>query len=86
MTKHYIYMYGSIGCLPDTCEVFTSKKAAIEFAEDLFGDSISGFEEEEMRACLKDDGIHYFFETHLAGADYVSIEPCECGSIRSHRE
>lgn len=94
-TVHYHYMNGSSGCIPDSSDVYTRKRDAVEWAEQLFGDSICNRCFRAMSKDLRARGgytIHYFDrdcerETYdggrcYAGADYVSIDR-EPGGIRA---
>ena len=93
-TVHYHYMNGSAGCMPDSSDVYTRKRDAIAWAEQLFGDSICDRCLREMSKDLRARGgnvIHYFdrdCEREVydgarcwPGADYVSINR-EHGGIR----
>lgn len=95
-TRHYHYMNGSTGCLPDSSDVYTRRRDAIEWAEQLFGDSLCSKCFAEMSKALRAQrsalGVVCYFDSHCenespsggtcsAGADYVSIQP-ERGGVR----
>lgn len=69
----YIRMNGSVGCLPDSVEVYESSANALDAAGDLF-DDLPESEWNLMRENLARYGVHHFTSSAEAGADYVSIE------------
>ena len=74
MAKHWHRMNGEVGCLPDSQEIYWSKKDALESTELLFEE----LEEGEIRE-LEENGIVYFEgdRKHEIGASYISIHECE---------
>jgi hypothetical protein len=69
----WIRMNGSVGCMPDSCEVYETKEDAIDATTDMF-DDLSEDELNDMYDALTETGIHYFTDPSEAGADYVSVE------------
>jgi len=68
--KVYIAMNGSLGCLPDNNEVFTSRKAAEDSLIDMFG-----IQRTKLAGILRRDGILYFSDkrTREFGAEYCEV-------------
>lgn len=92
MSRHYHYMNGSAGCLPDTIEVCRTRRDAIATAELLF-DNLCERHFREMSQSLRSNaaknGATYYFEDCdeddcYAGADYVEITK-EYGSLREDK-
>lgn len=77
--RHWIAGNGSIGCLYDNCEVFRTKKDAIEYLADFVFDDIRG-----IKTALRKYEIFYFSDYSGAGADYCEISPCECDDMNIH--
>jgi hypothetical protein len=85
--KHWIAMSGSHGCLPDNCEVFETRKGAVDSL-------VSLFELGRTRAArLKKTG---YLELTLSpieqaqdvsfGADYCEITQCDCDNPLEHSD
>lgn len=71
--NHYHAMNGSIGCLPDNNEVFTNRDEAISYLVSLF----YNVSHDGMYTSLKGYGLHYFDNSHDAGAEYCEVSrPC----------
>lgn len=72
MKQHYHVMSGLSGCMPDTNEVFTSRKEAEKFAVSWAND------------CRNDCGLvltgsarnGYYYGNGVSGIDYISIDTC----------
>lgn len=69
----WVRMNGTVGCLPDSCEVYEDVGEAINAAREMF-DDVSDEEFASMAIDLQTVGIHYFAPDACAGADYVSVE------------
>ena len=79
MSKHWIAMSGSVGCLPDHCEVYQEVEGAVEDLVSLF--DLNKKQEEALRN-------RHFLNLRGAedGADYASISGCECADPGIHTE
>src|SRR5688572_18270950 len=86
MAVHWHYMNGTSGCYPDSSEIYDRKRDAIEFAEQLFGDTLRDKCFRNMSKQLRKRGFyaHHYFDTRCeeegasggqcsSGADYVEI-------------
>jgi hypothetical protein len=78
MKVHYIGMNGSSGCLPDSCNVYTSEQSAVESLTDLLELT------EEQSAELLESGLVYC--TQEQGADYASVTECSCNEPWQHQD
>jgi len=81
MAHHYVFGSGSVGCLYDYGpETSPSKEGAIDSLWQVFGDNLSPRDARHMRAALRRDGIYYFADRGVAGADYCEVSrqsgPC----------
>jgi hypothetical protein len=78
VSKHYIGMNGSHGCLPDSCSVYKRFKHAVESLTDSLD--------------LTDEQADDLRETGSAecnpgqGAEYCEIVACECKAPWTHDE
>ncbi len=64
---HYHLMNGEVGCIPDSNEVYTRQRDAIEWAETLFGHAICDRHFREMSRELRSRwarkyGTSYYFD------------------------
>lgn len=79
MKVAYLTMNGNVGCLPDNSQVFTSRKAAIEYLIDLFNLPRRG----AFARNLRQDGIVYFgMASAIYGAQYAEIVKLEGDEAR----
>ena len=81
MTHHYCYGSGMVGCLYDYGPSFAPEREdAVGALTDLFSESLSETELQEMQENLRTVGIHYFSQPSEAGAHYcdVSEHPGAC--------
>ena len=76
----YVRMNGSVGCMPDSSEVYDTREDAIEAARQMF-DDVSDEDYRTLHEDLCTTGIHYFTDPS-AGADYVSVEPADESTVR----
>lgn len=71
-------MNGSIGCLPDNCEVFTRKSDAIDYLADLFS---------EFRGVKRDlRTIGIWYNPSKYSLEYCEIESCDCDIPSIHSD
>ncbi len=84
--RHWVYGSGMSGCLFDYGpNVAHSPDDAADALAALFGEDLSTEELKELLADLHPDGgIHRFWDSAAAGADYCSVTPCDCDSPRDH--
>ena len=69
-TRHYIAMSGFHGCSPDSCTVWKARENAVESITSQFNLGRS------RNAMLKRDS--YIALSPRDGADYASVESCDC--------
>lgn len=84
---HWIAMSGEKGCLPDHCEVFATRKSAIDDLTNLFELGST------RRKRLARDG---YLELVLSpieklqdvvfGAEYCEVQPCACSNPAVHSD
>ena len=82
MSKHYIAMSGSAGCLPDYCEVYPGTKEGLDGAVE----GLATLHElnRTQRAILR-SGFFLRLKSGT-GADYAQIEQCNCSDPQIHSE
>lgn len=76
--KHFIAMNGSHGCLPDSCNVYLSERAAVDYLISLLG--LSKRQKRELLSC----GITECRQDQ--GAEYCEVTECECSSPHEHQD
>lgn len=75
---HYVGMNGTHGCMPDSCNAYETRDAAIEFLADLLELS------DEQTQELKDFSTVEC--TQEQGADYCEVTACTCISPWEHSD
>lgn len=85
--KHYIAMSGDHGCLPDHCQVYSTKRVAIADLANLFGD-MRGVQSDlrKYNYCELSDKQSWEGERGCAGAEYAEVEICTCADPGQHDE
>lgn len=78
--RHWVGMNGSSGCLPDSCNSYPTKRDAAEGVAATFPE-VRG-----VKTALLRDGFYAFGAPDRAGADYASIEPCNCATPDCHND
>lgn len=85
--KHYIAMSGSHGCLPDNCEVFDTRKAAVDSLVSLFELGRT------RKARLNKNGYLELVASPIEqaqdvsfGAAYCEITECDCDNPAQHSD
>lgn len=82
MSKHYIAMAGLHGCLPNYCEPFRTKRAAIESLIDVHDVPRYGRVARELRSRVG----YAELSLPLHGNEYAEIAVCECDNPGQHSE
>jgi len=77
---HYIFGYGTVGCIPDTLEVFMSQEDAIEFFATLFDD----LPENTLRRYVRE--LSEFWRVDMPVINVAEISECDCGEPWIHSE
>jgi len=85
--EHYIAMSGMHGCLPDHCEVYNTRKDAVEDLKGLF-------ELGRIRETRLFENGYLELETTLIeaaqgdcfGADYCEVMVCNCDNPSQHSD
>lgn len=75
---HYIALSGQPGCLPDHCEVFETRREAVDDLADLF--ELSRRRKRELRQ------VGHLWLRPNEGAAYCEIFPCPCSSPHLHSD
>jgi len=75
---HYIGMNGTSGCMPDSCNAYETKRAAVESLTDLLELTTRQARE------LSRDGLVYCKPGQ--GADYAEVSECTCSEPWVHSE
>lgn len=77
---HYIFSYGTSGCIPDTLECFTSKEGAVDFFELLF----DYLPENTLKRLSKE--LDECWCVGMPVTCYASISECDCGEPWAHTD
>jgi hypothetical protein len=87
VAPHYIAMSGHHGCLPDHCEVFESRKDAVEDLTQLFelGRTRKARLHRDSYLELTASPIEVA-QGHSFGAEYCEIETCDCDNPLTHSD
>jgi hypothetical protein len=72
MRNHYHAMNGSSGCLPDSNELFTNRKDAVNHLCFMFDDCY----ERGMKSELLRNSVYVFSNSRVSGADYCEVASC----------
>lgn len=75
MANHYHLMNGESGCIPDSNEVFTRQRDALEWAETLFGDGLCDPCFNKMRKELRSRHSRQHGTTHYFDRDCERESP-----------
>lgn len=78
MTRHFIAMSGTYGCIPDNIHVFEKRLDAVKYIIDIFELPRYGSKAEDLRK------TGYVELGHDFGADYAEIEECNCSHPEIH--
>jgi hypothetical protein len=76
MPKHFIAMSGSVGCLPDYCDVFQRQEEAVGTLADIHELS------HRDKNILRSNG----YVDVAVGADYAQVLECNCDAPQIHSE
>ena len=78
MTRHFIAMSGTHGCIPDNIHVFEKRLDAVNYIIDIFELPRYGSKAGDLRK------TGYVELGHGFGADYAEIQACDCSHPEIH--
>jgi hypothetical protein len=84
-TPHYVAAYYSLGCVADTCSVFTLRASAVDYLLELVGEGENTEQDERIEQELR---ANWFAEVRAHKHDLyrVSVVACTCNAPWEHDE